>query len=337
MKNTDMIPNYYSYTLKTDGRILPHDEREYFINCINKIYRNNDKFIYRGDKKEKLYPIYGLEKDSSDEMFQDILFILGAKSHMFLTRLPGINEINIDGADNSVFCLIFRMLSNLLEREFPFGPIKRAVSNFRKRERGIFDFFCKQYNEQKFINIAEGLPLREQIIVRDYYLGLLHHITKSEYYASSFLLSTSIDFTQAYKFARKREKENSENPLILFGWIPYKYEGILSVPDSRVLRQKINMEAIGLPVYERSFFSYQKEVTLKGGLLPHYLLGYLHQNEGDEVFEINPALFRTSNSWDGMELPVDQSSFHQYMQNTLFGRYFTLDNRNNQFKQHERM
>ncbi|MBC9795779.1 hypothetical protein [Sinomicrobium weinanense] len=337
MKNADMIPNYYGYTLKVNGNDLSPEQRNHFFNCINKVYRNNDKFIYRGDKKEKLYSIYGLEKDSLDEQFRDTLFILGAKANMFLTKLPGINEINIDTAGNNVFNLIFKMLSNLLKREFPFGPIHGFVVGFRKRETGIIDFFCNRGNEQVFIDIIGELNPQQQIVVRDYYLGLLHHISKSEYYASSFLLSTSTDFSQAYKFAWRGEEKNSENPLILFGWVPYKYEGVLSVPDSRALTKKINMETIGLPVYEKSFFPYQKEVTLKGGLLPHYLLGYLRKSQEDMVFEINPALFETGNTWNGIELPVDQSAFHQRIQNTLFGRYFTLCGENNQFRQHEKM
>ncbi len=337
MKKVDMIPNYYAYTLKTNGRDLSEEQRIHFFNCINKIYRNNDKFIYRGDKKEKLYPIYGLDKESSDERFRDTLFILGAKANMFLTRLPGVNEINIDDANSSVFNLIFKMLSNLLNREFPLGLTRKFVGDFRKRESVVIDFFCNDYNEYRFIDIISNLTPKQQIIIRDYYLGLLHHISKSEYYASSFMLSTSIDFSQASKFASSKEEKDSENPLIIFGWVPYKYEGVLSVPDSRILRRNVNMEAIGLPVYEKSFFPYQKEVTLKGGLLPHYLLGYLYNKRSEKIFEINPALFNVSDTWNGIELPVDQGTFHQRIQNTLFGRYFTLDNEDYQFQQHEKM
>lgn len=59
MKNGDVIPNYYSYILKTNGRGLSGERRCHFSNCINKIYHNNDKFMYRGDKKRKLFSIYG--------------------------------------------------------------------------------------------------------------------------------------------------------------------------------------------------------------------------------------------------------------------------------------
>lgn len=334
MKNVDMIPNYYAYTLKTNGKELSEEQRSHFFNCINKIYRNNDKFIYRGDKKEKLYSIYGIEKNSSDEKFRDTLFILGAKANMFLTKLPGVNDIDIDEVDNNVFSLIFKMLSNLFNKEFPFGLIQKFVGDFRKRESRVIDFFCNQYNEYVFINIIDKLTLKQQVIVRDYYLGLLHHVSESDYYASSFLLSTSVNFAQASKFASSKEEKDSENPLIIFGWVPYKYEGILSVPDSKILRKEIDMGAIGLPIYEKSFFPYQKEITLKGGLLPHYLLGYLHIQRNEEIFEINPALFETNDTWNGIELPVDQSTFHQRIQNTLFGRYFTLGKDDGIYGQH---
>lgn len=78
MKNVDMIPNYYAYTLKTNGAELSEEQRSHFFNCINKIYRNNDKFIYRGDKNEKLYTIYGLDENSSDEQFRSLLSLFGA-------------------------------------------------------------------------------------------------------------------------------------------------------------------------------------------------------------------------------------------------------------------
>jgi len=335
MRNEDIVPNYYAYTLKTNGEVLSKKQRKHFFSCINKIYRNNDKFVYRGDKKEKLYSIYGLEEDASDRQFRERLSILGTKGNMFLMDSLDENAINLNRADNDVFSRIFKMLADLLNREFPSGHLRKVVGNFKNRETEITTFFCNPNNERIFIDIINERTLQEQIIIRDYYLALLHHISKSEYYPSSFLLSTSIDFSKAYRFAWSREKENSENPIIIFGWVPHKYKGVLKVTDVRTLIKKINMVAIGLPIYINSFFPFQKEVTLKGGLLPHYQLGYLHNNNGDTVFEINPALFETDDSWDGKELPVNQSTFYEHIQNTMFGRFFSLDGESNQFEQHE--
>jgi len=339
MKNADITPNYYAYSLRIDGNQLSDSQKKHFFDCINKIYRGNDKFIYRGDKKDKLQLLYGVSDNHFEGDFPNSMFTLGAKARMFIdSGLPGTNEIGIAEAGNNVFRLIFQMLSKLLHREFPFGPVRMATVGFRAREENVVAFFRNQNNEQVFLDIIERVTPQQQIIIRDYYLALLHHISKSEYYASSFLLSTTSNFSQAYRFAWKGENEDSRNPLILFGWVPNQYEGVLSVPNSRILKRKIDMEAIGLPVYERSFFPNQEEVTLKGGLLPHYFLGYLHHNsEEPNVFEINPALLETDNLWDGRELPIDQSTFHQRIQNTLFGRYFTIDPNSNQYRQDQRL
>lgn len=53
---------------------------------------------------------------------------------MFLPRLPNIHDVNIEDSGSGTFILIFRMLSNLLNREFPFGQIRRAVTSFKERE-----------------------------------------------------------------------------------------------------------------------------------------------------------------------------------------------------------
>jgi hypothetical protein len=334
MKKPDFIPNYYSYELTLNNEALSDDQKHFFFDSVNKIYRENDKFVYRGDKKEKLQAIYNVDPNRFEKDFYHSFFIMGAKANMLLQAdLNDLAEIDIASAEDNVFRRIFRMLRNLLEREFPFGPTRYALGQFRKSEDEVTNFFREQTNEDVFIERINGASSKQKIIIRDYYLALLHHISKSEYYQSSFLLSTTLSFAVAHKFAWNKEPEHSENPVILFGWIPKNYEGVLSVPDTLILRRKINMKTFNLPVYERSFFHYQQEITLKGGLLPHYLLGYLHYSQGREVFAINPALFNTNRLWNGIELPIDQSSFNERLQNTLFGRYFTIDS-NDQFRQH---
>jgi hypothetical protein len=335
MEKFDTIPNYYRYFLQVNGKALNHKQKKHFFNCINKIHRENYKFIYRGQKRDLLQSIYNDAYFATE--FRYSLFLMGAKAGMFgQSELPGINEIDIAEAGNNEFHLIFRMLGNLLRRQFPFGPTRRAIAGFREREEDVTTFFSNNNNLEVFINRLNSLSGQNRIIIRDYYLALLHHISKSEYYSSSFLLSTTTNFLQSQKFAWKGETEGSNNPVVLFGWIPKNYEGILNVPDSRILTRKIDMNALGLPVYEKSFFPIQEEITLKGGLLPHYLLGYLHNYQASDVFEINPALFQVDDSWNGTELSIDQTTFNQRIQNTVFGRYFTLDSENGQYRQYFR-
>jgi hypothetical protein len=335
MEKFDVVPNYYKYFLQVNGKALNNKQKKHFFNCVNKIHRENYKFIYRGQKREFLQSIYNDANFAAE--FRYSLFLMGAKAGMFgQSALPSINEIDIAEAGNNEFYLIFRMLCNLLRRQFPFGATRMALTRFKKREADITVFFSDDNNLERFIHILSNLPRERRIIVRDYYLALLHHISKSEYYSSSFLLSTTTNFLQSQKFAWKGETEGSNNPVVLFGWIPKNYEGILNVPDTTILARKIDMNALGLPVYERTFFYTQEEVTLKGGLLPHYLLGYLHNYQSPDVFEINPTLFQVDDSWNGIELPIDQSTFNERIQHTVFGRYFTMDAENGQYRQYFR-
>ncbi|TWV05078.1 hypothetical protein FQ707_14865 [Bacteroidaceae bacterium HV4-6-C5C] len=55
MKNVAMIPNYYAYRLTTNGRDLSEEQRGCFFHYINKIYRNNDKFIYIISQRKIVY------------------------------------------------------------------------------------------------------------------------------------------------------------------------------------------------------------------------------------------------------------------------------------------
>jgi|GEM_PF-938708 len=329
-----IYPNYYAYELRVNDRQLVNAQKNHFFSCINKIYRESYKFIYRGDKKDKLQSIYNVDGNQFHNNFHNPLFMMGAKANMLIGQhLTHVNEINIAEADDKVFRLIFKMLGTLLRREFPFGATRTAMRHFREDEKEITIFFRQQENEQVFIDRINTLSPKQQIIVRDYYLALLHHISKSEYYTASFLLSTTSNFNVAHKFSWNGESENSDNPIIFFGWVLKRYEGILNAPDSKILKRKIDMSLYHLPVYERSFFHYQEEVTLKGGLLPHHMLGYLYYHNNREIFSINPALFDTDDSWNGVELPIDQSTFHQRIRDTLFGRYFTVSCEHNQFNQ----
>ncbi len=228
------------------------------------------------------------------------------------------------------------MLFNVLNKDFDNSKIDNIIKSFCTREEAIKVFFCNASNEEKFAHELNNFSVKEKILARNYYLALLHHLGRSEYfYSFSFLLSTSTRFSTASNFAYSLQ-DIKKNPIIIFGWVPSQYKGVLSVPNLRKLKQTLDLEKVGLPIYKRSFFPKQNEITLIGGLLPHYLLGYLDSEHEDKIFEINPALFKVViNEWDGVELPVDQSSFKEKIQHTSFGKYFTFNPHCVTFSQNE--
>jgi hypothetical protein len=334
----ETIPNFYAYTLRVNGRKLGRAQSRQFFDCVNKIYRENHKVVYRGDKKSTTLPVFGIEEREFPKQFNDALFMMGPKARMFVSSERRREfAINIGAAGGGEFALIFRMLSNLLSREFPFSARRTAMTNFRQREEVVSQYFCNDSNFEDFVTKTGNLTGEERIIMRDYYLALLHHMDKSQYYTASFLLSTTTSFNQAHVFAWKEEEKDSTNPIIFVGWVPKNFEGILSAPDLPMLRQRMDVDKTGLPVYNFSFFPKQEEVTIKGGLLPHYLLGYIHNDKHKgELLEINPALLQTTAEWDGVGLNIDQRSFHEYLRYSSFGQYFTVTRHDQRFEQHYR-
>ena len=65
--------------------------------------------------------------------------------------VPGINELDFAGRDRDVFRLIFKMLAGLLQREFTFGTVRRAIASFKSREDAVVTFFKSHYNESIFV------------------------------------------------------------------------------------------------------------------------------------------------------------------------------------------
>ena len=71
------------------------------------------------------------------------------------------------------------------------------------------------------------------------------------------------------------------------------------------------------------------EISLKGGLLPHYLIGYLSQNRGlEDEIEINPNfldLSINSSDWIKDGLPIDQSGFLDVLKKTNYTGSFWVN------------
>ncbi|MBW8683550.1 hypothetical protein [Chitinophaga rhizophila] len=126
-------------------------------------------------------------------------------------------------------------------------------------------------------------------------------------------------------FAGIRNGRGYENAIILSGWVPMAFEGILRAPDYASLLLINAIANSKLPLYKELIFNNQAEVALKGGLLPHYLLGYHYWEGSQVVMELNPALFATNVHWSGDALPVDQGDFGSVLQSTFFERCFSLD------------
>ena len=84
-----------------------------------------------------------------------------------------------------------------------------------------------------------------------------------------------------------------------------------------------------LPLYYQSFYPGEKEISLKGGLLPHFLIGYLYAEWDSQIhFDINPNFLDITNKsdlWINEGLPIDQSGFWKELDKTKFKGSFWVN------------
>lgn len=76
----------------------------------------------------------------------------------------------------------------------------------------------------------------------------------------------------------------------------------------------------GFPVVDGAVFPEQKEITLKCGLLPHFIIGYFYEGG----FEVNPAIFDTQDYSHAVKegVVVNQSSFSEKIKNMNYRSTF---------------
>lgn len=322
-----MIPNFYKYRLRLHGDIINEERKSIFIDRFNEL-SENDKcdLIFRGDRRSKILQAYKLRMNDVPNPFTHKLFLIGPKGRNFLDDLAKEikkkKKFEVSDISNRFFGSIFEMLFHLLSGYSYHRKVKSVVEQFKKREKHIVEYFSNKKNKKEFLKNIKGLTEKEMVMLRDYYLTLLHHIADSEYYPISFMLSATTDFKVAKQFSKPAKKENDE--IILFGWIPKSRDTVQSPFSYLGASRKIS--ELGFPTFKVPFFPHQKEITLKGGLLPHFLLGFLYSENDVEYFEINPCLFdELDEKWIIDGLPVNQDGFWEELRATNMSGGFYVD------------
>ena len=320
------LPNYYAYKLRLNGRDLVWHEKEHFIYCINKVYKESEHVIFRGDKKTHLQRVYGVSGTWSPIAFNDAIFFFGGKSTLF-SLSPEIRQqaLNIATENNDTFSRLFKMIRELLLNPKS-RDVRDIVDKLMLRDGPLVSFFLQADNEKQLLEATSKLSSVQKLRLRDNYLLLLHHIGAGAYYSETFMLSTTESFVRACNFAFGGKtavpSAQTQDAIVIMGWVPKELENVVKTMHSTDFRPGGLGHVTSLPLYRTPLYPFEREITLKGGLFPHYILGYLHWENGEEIFEVNPSLFDVDERWDGRELPVDQSSWEERIRTTEFGAYF---------------
>ncbi len=307
------------------------------IEILKGLYKvlNKKKFgekIYRGEKYVELLNIqtgsnikkYSEIREYQHSYFSSQLFIIGEKSKHFLKEKK--EEIkkrsylkNINDCSSKTFEYIFNKINEIHTK-----PIKDLnidityINNYIKREKKFYDFFRDRNNNiQKFKNISK-INFSNKLAIRDYYLYYLHTLGKDGISENSFLKSTSFDYKKSKKFS---------NGIILYGWVkkPTSSYGISSRSFLKCIEK---CKRLDLPIYTKDIFPHEKEISLKGGFFPHYIIGY--ENTIENYFVINNHIVNESKEIVKefpdliikYGLPIDQSEFDQKVKKTKYRKYF---------------
>ena len=259
--------------------------------------------IYRGDSLKNLCEKLNVEFNDSDvDLYTllDRLFMVGEKGKRFYTD----NEnFRIDESENYVFDRIFKYYNDSLKSK------NTNTIFFFDRNIALKEFFTNKENKIIFINKINGATQSERVNIRNYYLIMLHQLAVINYKNKSHFVSTSKDYKIAEKFANgKREK----NKIILHCWIPIK--------RNREIISKYN-----LPTYNFHPYQYQREYSILGGILPHFISGIELFESRD--FYPNPNIFiqdiSTSTFLNGLN--INQTHFHEIANLTNYKRTLSTD------------
>lgn len=314
---------------KNNGSELSVEELEKINSFFLALSQNKlrTRIIFRGENYQSLKEKFSLNGNSDFNKLNAIIFQIGAKGRVYRDeykkKIKNKNKIHaIDSVETNLFKYIFHKINYILSKK----KNREEIKQFKCNNKDIDDYFLDKNKMNDFLTkVSSSKNNQEKIRIRDYYLNLLHQVGGIGFYNNSFFLSTSTDIKVAEKFSAKFT--NSEK-IIFISWVNYPINkiGISFNYLNKLSSKLLNM---GLPTYSKSFFPKQKEVSIKGGLLPHYILGYIRPEKKELI--LNPNLFTTNKDFNGIiknGFDIDQTNFKKFLNKTDYSGYFILDENN---------
>lgn len=339
LRKLDTIPFYLSEYSKR--RKLKGAEREIVLKVIDELIRLNENdestIVFRGEDKEKVFRrvkrfsrkkddhLFGIRRNEDDII--DRIFMVSNKPKAYFRN----NQLELKNRDylrciTDVSAKTFQFIFDKLNLFFKIPRDKRlsektltVVDRFSIKEKVFQSYFGDRKNKEHFMSNVMKREESVRIEIRDYYLYLLHTIGKHGISNLSFFTSTTTSHFKARKFS---------NGIIFYGWIPKPVKQF-GVSKKSIIEANDLMNRYQLPTYTQQFYPKQKEYSMKGGLFPHYTLGFLDSDK--QTFFVNPNLLHEKNKMIissecpnmilKMGMIIDQSNFEEAIKDSNYGRY----------------
>lgn len=193
--------------------------------------------------------------------------------------------------------------------------------------------FCKALkNISGIVKVYEGLSVSDRQAANLHYLSIIHTINSLEHNRVSGFISTTTDAQVADEFSED---------CIIYGWVP-KPPRVAAARRFRTIdiveaRNRKTLKQLGLPFPNTPVYPKQNEISIRCGLLPHFIIGFT----AGRGFYVNPAVFLAMDKMHELTtfralssykrdlqlggLEVNQEGFEDFLRQTNFRRYFTFD------------
>ena len=322
------IPIYFALTnskiIKDNGDILSQNELLQFWNFLNMLIGSRScTFIMRGDSNENLMKQYYCDTNSP-KLLAQYIFMVGEKGRICWSKKKYYDP---DDTSLSNFQSICELLNRFINEGCSKGNIERMqkMQNFVLRNKE----FCKDIkNINDIVKRYGQLKTEDRIRVNLYYLSIAHTINSYKYQKVSNFISTTTNLQVATTFT---------DDICIYGWIPtYGWNRIKSI-DYIIASNKSFIEKLKIPYCDTPVYPEQKEILLRCGLLPHFIIGFKSKNN----FYTNPAIFSLINDMGNISsfkdlcrfksnfirngLNIDQTNFENFCHETNFKRYYSYD------------
>ncbi len=312
--------------LKSSGESLSQRELLKLWEFYNLIRGGGySKLIMRGESDENLNRQFFV--DTKDPVFlAEFLFMTGEKARFCWTE-----KFFVDPENTSIenFERILKSLSHYIhDGRRGMGTRAGRLNEFVERNTA----FCSALEDiPKIASAYRTLSDRDKIVANLNYLSISHTINSLKYKDASGLVSATTEPRVAARFAADA---------MIYGWVPKNARKGRSrgrTIDYVAACSDETLKRMGLPYPETAVYPEQREVSVRCGLLPHFIIGF---TVGD-AFYVNPAIFSTIDRMHELRsfrelsrfkrdlqlygMDVNQEHFFDFLRRTGYRRYVTFD------------
>lgn len=295
--------------LTMKGEHISESEKKQFISFLTRL--NHVSIVFRCLGNEYIYKQYNTSIDNIP-ILSEFIFLYGDKAKLFYEKLDNrIHNLYIDDTLNGTMEFIYNKIQKVfVQLNLKSEKTKEKVGILVKKNP-VFLAYWRHMTKEKWLNEIANLSKLKKVQLKDYYVALLHTVGLAGYGRNSYFLSTSESYNIEKVMGLKQKY------IELVGWASPKL-GVFS--KSRFNKTADVIKQCGFPVVDGAVFPEQKEITLKCGLLPHFIIGYFYEGG----FEVNPAIFDTQDYSHVVKkgVVVNQSSFSEKIKNMNYRSTF---------------